>query len=141
MIIESTAILKNAVDSSPFEVGTGYLPRIEKNDEAALSSVVVLCGLQIQETKQMKMQLGNSSSTSQLLTYRLNGPWVQDTLRLNEKAYETDDMKAYLKENPNFETAINQLKDSPVKRKYSRCSLRCTDRSPSYIQRDHASGI
>ena len=23
-------------------------------------------------------------------------------------------MKAYLKENPNFETAINQLKDSPV---------------------------
>ena len=33
---------------------------------------------------------------------------------INEKAYETDDMKAYLKENPNFETAINQLKDSPV---------------------------
>ena len=41
--------------------------------------MVVLCGLQIQETKQMKMQLGNSSSTSQLLTYRLNGPWVQDS--------------------------------------------------------------
>ena len=59
MIIESTAILKNAVDSSPFEVGTGYFA-------------------------------------------------------INEKAYETDDMKAYLKENPNFETAINQLKDSPV---------------------------
>ena len=33
---------------------------------------------------------------------------------INEKAYETEDMKAYLKENPNFETAINQLKDSPV---------------------------
>lgn len=59
MIIESTAILKNAVDSSPFEVGTGYFA-------------------------------------------------------INEKAYETEDMKAYLKENPNFETAINQLKDSPV---------------------------
>ena len=36
MIIESTAILKNAVDSSPFEVGTGYLPRIEQNDEGGV---------------------------------------------------------------------------------------------------------
>ena len=33
---------------------------------------------------------------------------------INEKAYETDEMKSYLEENPNFETAINQLKDSPV---------------------------
>ena len=35
-------------------------------------------------------------------------------MKEDDFAYETDDMKAYLKENPNFETAINQLKDSPV---------------------------
>lgn len=85
MIIESTAILKNAVDSSPFEVGTGYLPRIEQNDEGGVIIGGGSCGLQIQATKLTKMQHGNSSSTSQLLMYRLNGPWVQDTLRSTRK--------------------------------------------------------
>ena len=61
MFIESTVILKNAVDSSPFEVGTGYLPRIEQNDEGGVI-------------------IGGGS-----VMYRLNGPWVQDPLRSTRK--------------------------------------------------------
>ena len=53
--------------------------------KAVLSSVVDPCGLQIQVTKLTKMQHGNSSSTSQLLMYRLNGPWAQDTLQSTRK--------------------------------------------------------
>ena len=60
---------------------TSILPALQ----AVLSSVVDPCGLQIQATKLTKMQHGNSSSTSQLLMYRLNGPWVQDTLRSTRK--------------------------------------------------------
>ena len=32
----------------------------------------------------------------------------------NTKAYETEEMKKYLEENPNFQTAINQLHDAPL---------------------------
>ena len=93
MFIESTAILKNAVDSSPFEVGTGYLPRIEQNDEGG----VIIGGGSLWLT-----DTGNEANED------------AGYFAINEKAYETDDMKAYLEENPNFMTAINQLKDSPV---------------------------
>ena len=33
---------------------------------------------------------------------------------INPEAYETEDMKAYIEENPNFTTAIDQLEESPV---------------------------
>ena len=42
--------------------------------------------------------------------------WSMETgyFAINPDAYETEDMKAYIEENPNFMTAINQLNDSPV---------------------------
>ena len=114
MIIESTAILKNAVDSSPFEVGTGYLPRIEQNDEGG----VIICGgsLWLTDTGNETNEDAAWKFIEYITTPDVQAKWSMGTgyFAINEKAYETDDMKAYLKENPNFETAINQLKDSPV---------------------------
>ena len=114
MIIESTAILKNAVDSSPFEVGTGYLPRIEQNDEGG----VIIGGgsLWLTDTGNEANEDAAWKFIEYITTPDVQAKWSMGTgyFAINEKAYETDDMKAYLKENPNFETAINQLKDSPV---------------------------
>ena len=114
MIIESTAILKNAVDSSPFEVGTGYLPRIEQNDEGG----VIIGGgsLWLTDTGNEANEDAAWKFIEYITTPDVQAKWSMGTgyFAINEKAYETEDMKAYLKENPNFETAINQLKDSPV---------------------------
>lgn len=74
--------------------------------------------------------------------YRLNGPWVQDTLRSTEKLMSRGYEGLPLKENLNFETAINQLKDSPVN-----CTIQqvfssgVQTEARLYIQRDHAAGI
>ena len=114
MIIASTAILKNAVDSSPFEVGTGYLPRIEQNDEGG----VIIGGgsLWLTDTGNEANEDAAWKFIEYITTPDVQAKWSMGTgyFAINEKAYETDDMKAYLEENPNFETAINQLKDSPV---------------------------
>src|SRR5699024_5808952 len=42
--------------------------------------------------------------------------WSMETgyFAINPAAYETEDMKAYIEENPNFTTAIDQLQESPV---------------------------
>ena len=110
----STAILKNAVDSSPFEVGTGYLPRIEQNDEGG----VIIGGgsLWLTDTGNEANEDAAWKFIEYITTPAVQAKWSMGTgyFAINEKAYETEDMKAYLKENPNFETAINQLKDSPV---------------------------
>lgn len=85
MIIESTAILKMQLILLRSKLVQDIFRESSRMMKAVLSSVVDPCGLQIQATKLTKMQHGNSSSTSQLLMYRLNGPWVQDTLRSTRK--------------------------------------------------------
>ena len=81
MIIESTAILKNAIESSDFEVGTGYLPVIEENDEGGV--IIGGASLWLMDTvmKKNKMLHGNLLNIQQLQKHRLNGLWVQATLR------------------------------------------------------------
>ena len=102
------------VDSSPFEVGTGYLPRIEQNDEGG----VIIGGgsLWLTDTGNEANEDAAWKFIEYITTPDVQAKWSMGTgyFAINEKAYETDDMKAYLEENPNFETAINQLKDSPV---------------------------
>lgn len=141
MIIESTAILKNAVDSSPFEVGTGYLPRIEQNDEGG----VIIGGgsLWLTDTGNEANEDAAWKFIEYITTPDVQAKWSMGTgyFAINEKAYETEDMKAYLKENPGLRDSYQPAEGFSCKLQYSRCSLRCTDRSPSYIQRDHAAGI
>lgn len=114
MIIESTAILKNATDSSPFEVGTGYLPVVEQNDEGG----VIIGGgsLWMMDTGDDAKENAAWKFIEYITGADVQAKWSMGTgyFAINEAAYDTDDMKAYLEENPNFETAINQLKDSPV---------------------------
>ena len=114
MIIESTAILKNAIDSSSFEVGTGYLPKIEENEEGG----VIIGGASLWEmkTEDEEKQEAAWKFIEYTTTPEAQAAWSMATgyFAINPEAYETEDMKAYIEENPNFTTAIDQLEESPV---------------------------
>lgn len=114
MIIESTAILKNATNSSPFEIGTGYLPKVEANDEGG----VIIGGgaLWMMDSEDTAKEDAAWKFIEFCTRPESQAKWSMGTgyFAINPAAYETEDFKAYLEENPNFMTAINQLNDTPV---------------------------
>lgn len=114
MIIESTAILKNATESCNFEVGTGYLPVIEENDEGGV--IIGGASLWMMDTKDDARKDAAWKFIEYTTTAEAQSKWSQSTgyFAINPDAYEMEDMKAYIEENPNFTTAIDQLNDSPV---------------------------
>lgn len=114
MIIESTAILKNATNSSTFEIGTGNLPKIEENEEGG----VIIGGgaLWMMDSEDQAKKDAAWKFIEYCTTPEAQAKWSMGTgyFAINPAAYETEDFKAYLEENPNFMTAINQLNDTPV---------------------------
>lgn len=114
MIIESTAILKNATESCDFEIGTGYLPVIEESDDGGV--IIGGASLWLMDTKDDAKKEAAWKFVEYTASAEAQAKWSQATgyFAINPAAYETEDMKAYIKENPNFTTAIDQLNDSPV---------------------------
>ncbi|MCD7867515.1 MAG: ABC transporter substrate-binding protein [Clostridiales bacterium] len=115
MIIESTAILANATESSPFEIGTAYLPRVSTESEDG--GVIIGGGsLWMLDTGDEEREQAAWKFIEYITNAEVQAKWSMGTgyFAINEATYETDEMVAYLEENPNFETAINQLNDSPV---------------------------
>lgn len=114
MIIDSTAIVKNALDSAYFEVGTAYLPRIEQNEEGG----VIIGGgsLWLLDTGDTEKEEQAWKFVEYITNAEVQAKWSMGTgyFAINEAAYDLDEMKAYLEEYPQFATAVNQLKDSPV---------------------------
>lgn len=114
MIIDSTAILKNATNSVGFDIGTGYMPRIENNEEGG----VCIGGgaLWLMDTEDDAKEDAAWKFIEYCTTPEAQAKWSMGTgyFAINPAAYETEEMKTYLEENPNFTTAINQLNDSPV---------------------------
>ena len=114
MIIESTAILKNATNSSTFEIGTGNLPKIEENEEGG----VIIGGgaLWMMDSEDQAKKDAAWKFIEYCTTPEAQAKWSMGTgyFAINPAAYETEDFKAYLEENPNFMTAINQLNATPV---------------------------
>lgn len=115
MIIESTSILKNATDSSDFEIGTGYLPKI---DASADDGGVIIGGasLWMMDNKDEAKKNAAWKFIEFTTTPESQAAWSMATgyFAVNLKAYETPAMKEFIAQNPNFNTAINQLKDTPV---------------------------
>ncbi|MDO4514988.1 MAG: ABC transporter substrate-binding protein [Lachnospiraceae bacterium] len=114
MIIESTAILKNATESSPFEIGTGYLPKVEVNENSGV--IIGGASLWMMDTEDEEKEKAAWKFIEYCTTPEAQAKWSMGTgyFAINPAAYETEEMAAYIEENPNFLTAINQLKDSPV---------------------------
>ena len=114
MIIESTAILKNATNSSDFEIGTGYLPKIEENPDGGV--IIGGASLWMMDNKDEARKNAAWKFIEYSTTPEAQANWSMSTgyFAINPAAYETPDMKAFIEANPNFVTAINQLKDTPV---------------------------
>lgn len=114
MIIESTAILKNATASSDFEIGTGYLPKIEENAEGGV--IIGGASLWMLDNKDDARKNAAWKFIEYTTTPESQATWSMSTgyFAVNPKAYETPAMKDFIAKNPNFTTAINQLKDTPV---------------------------
>lgn len=114
MIIESTAILKNATESSPFEIGTGYLPKVEVNENSGV--IIGGASLWMMDTEDEEKEKAAWKFIEYCTTPEAQAKWSMGTgyFAINPAAYETEEMAAYIEENPNFLTAVNQLKDSPV---------------------------
>ena len=114
IIVESTAILKNATNSCDFEVGTGYFPKIEDNAEGGV--IIGGASLWMMDNKDDAKKDAAWKFIEFTTTPEVQATWSMSTgyFAINPAAYETPDMKAFLEENPNFLTAINQLKDTPV---------------------------
>ena len=114
IIVESTAILKNATNSCDFEVGTGYFPKIEDNAEGGV--IIGGASLWMMDNKDEAKKNAAWKFVEYSTTPEAQANWSMSTgyFAINPAAYETPDMKAFLEENPNFLTDINQLKDTPV---------------------------
>lgn len=114
MMVESTAVLKNATESSGFEIGTGYFPRIEENKDGGV--IIGGAALWLMDTKDEKKIDAAWKFIEYCTTKEAQAKWSMQTgyFAINPAAYETEEMKAFLQENPNFSTAINQLKETPV---------------------------
>ena len=116
MLLESTAQLSSILDGvgGRFEVGTAYLPMMDASSDGG----VVIGGgnLWLLDNKdEQKIQ-----DAWEFIKYATSPEVAAQFSRktgyfcANKNAYETEDMKAYLEANPNFQTAINQLHDTPL---------------------------
>lgn len=114
IIVESTAILKNATNSSDFEIGTGYFPKIEDSAEGGV--IIGGASLWMMDNKDDAKKDAAWKFIEFTTTPEVQATWSMSTgyFAINPAAYDTPDMKAFIEENPNFLTAINQLKDTPV---------------------------
>lgn len=114
MIIDSTAILKDATDSSDFQIGTGYMPKITSSEDGG----VIIGGgaLWMMDNKDQAKSDAAWKFIEYSTTPQAQANWSMGTgyFAINPAAYDTPDMKAFIQENPNFLTAINQLKATKV---------------------------
>jgi len=114
--LESTAQLRTLLDGSAgkFELGTAYLPSmLEKTQNG-----VIIGGANLWLSKKDDEQKVNDAWS--FIKYATSAPvsaqFSMDTgyFCANTKAYDEPNFQAYLQENPNFLTAINQLHDCPI---------------------------
>ncbi len=116
MIFESTAQVRNVSDSvgGRFEVGVGFLPHIGDNAEGG----VIIGGgsLWSIDNKDDARKEGVWDFVKYAVSPEAQAAWNQGTgyFCVNAKAYELDEMKTYLQENPNFQVAIDQLHAAPT---------------------------
>jgi sn-glycerol 3-phosphate transport system substrate-binding protein len=114
MMLESTAVLKKAIDNSKFEVGTGNFPKIEANADGGV--IIGGASLWLMDTGDKQKEEAAWKFLEFTTKPEEQAKWSMATgyFAINEKAYDQADMKAYIEKYPGFLTAVNQLKATPV---------------------------
>ena len=116
MFIDSTAGLKDVLSGvdGKFEVGTAYMPKVNKNDKGGVS--IGGGSLWVLDKKDENKQKAAFEFIKFMVEPEQQVYWNKKTgyFPVTTKAYELDEMKKHLAETPQFQTAINQLHDSPL---------------------------
>lgn len=116
MYIDSTASLNDVLNgvNGKFEVGTAYLPKINKDDKGGVS--IGGGSLWILDKQNEAKQKASFEFIKFMVEPEQQVYWNEQTgyFPVTKKAYDLQEMKDHLAKTPQFQTAINQLHDSPV---------------------------
>lgn len=112
MIIASTASLtdiKSKVNDT-FEMGTAYLPAVSSTDEGGVS--IGGASLWVMDKGDEEKEDAAFEFIKFLVSAESQAKWAQATgyFSVTKNAYEIPSMMEYLNNNPEFQTAINQLR-------------------------------
>lgn len=113
MIVGSTASLgdiKKKVDGN-FEIGTAYFPDVSKDDKGAIS--IGGGSLWIMDNGSKEKEKAAFEFIKFMVSPESQAEWAKSTgyFSVTTEAYELKDMTEYLEKNPEFKTAINQLRE------------------------------
>jgi sn-glycerol 3-phosphate transport system substrate-binding protein len=115
MTLASTASLTTITSAvgGAFEVGTAYLPSMADTPSGRI--IIGGANLWIVKNKDAQRQADAWDFLKYATSAEVSAKFSQATgyFCANMKAYETESMKGYLEQHPNFATAINQLHGSP----------------------------
>lgn len=114
MMIASTSNLssiKSKVDGS-FELGTAYLPAVSATDQGGVS--IGGASLWIMDKGNDEKQNAAFEFIKFMVSAESQAKWAAATgyFSVTKDAYEIDSMVQHLEENPQFQTAIDQLRES-----------------------------
>lgn len=116
MFIDSTASLKDVLKGvdGKFQVGTAYMPKVNKDDKGGVS--IGGGSLWILDKNDEAKQKAAFEFIKFMVEPEQQVYWNEKTgyFPVTTKAYDLDEMKNHLNETPQFQTAINQLHDSPL---------------------------
>lgn len=113
--MDSTASLKDIMKGvgDRFEIGTAYLPTVDPNKNVGVS--IGGASLWAMDKKDDAKQKAAFEFIKYMVSPEQQAFWNQNTgyFAVTKKAYDIQSEKDYLQKYPQFQTAINQLHDSP----------------------------
>ena len=114
MMTESASLLKTASENAAFEIGAAAFPKVDENSEGGVA--IGGASLWMMDTKDEARQAATWKFIEYTTQPETQAKWSMNTgyLATNPAAYELDEMKTFLEENPNFQVPIDQLNNSPV---------------------------
>jgi sn-glycerol 3-phosphate transport system substrate-binding protein len=115
MTMDSTAALKDIMNGvgGRFEIGTAYLPSVDASKNGGVS--IGGASLWAMDKKDKEKQKAAFEFIKYMVSPEQQAFWSKNTgyFAVTKKAYDLPEMKDHLQKFPQFQTALNQLHDSP----------------------------
>ena len=116
MFLDSTAVLTSILGGvdGRFEIGTAYFPDVDADTKGGVS--IGGGSLWMIDSGNDAKQKASWEFIKFMVSPEQQSYWAQTTgyFAITKTAYDEPDMKEYLKTYPQFQTAIDQLHDSPL---------------------------
>lgn len=116
MMIDSTSVLNSVLKGigGKFEVGTAFLPKLNESDKGGVS--IGGGSLWVMDKKDDGKQKASWEFIKFMVSPEQQVYWNKNTgyFPVTKKAYDLPEMKEQLKQYPQFQTAIDQLHQSPL---------------------------